>query len=125
MVNWEYELKQSISKQFEKIIGNYLSLSNIQIVDIDIQVNDELLKLLGIQELGSIYAYAIMQEKFEQASLVKKLLVERGCKIDFDINEKTMTGVLDISFIPKKVVKHIKIDMVITPEGMMVDFDKE
>ena len=124
MVNWEYELKRSITKQFEKIM-DYNIFDNIKVINVDIRVNNEFLKLLSIQELASIYTYAIMQEKFEQASLIKKLIIKRGCNIDFDINEKTMTGVLDISFIPKKVVKNIKIDMIITPEGMMVDFDKE
>lgn len=124
MVNWEDELRRSIVKQLG-LMGCELPADNIKIVDVDVQVNDEFLKLLNITELGTIYAYTIMQEKFEQAEIIKKLLAERDCKVEFDVDDKTMTGVLDIFVKPPKTLEHIVIDMIITPDGFMVDFDKE
>lgn len=125
MVNWVDELKRHISNHFNEMMDSKLSPNNIKIYNVDIKVDNNFLKLLSINELATIYSYSIMLENFEQANQMKKILAERNCKVDFNIDEKTKTGVLDIIFKPEKTIQHVKINMIITPDGCMVDFNKE
>ena len=122
MVNWESEFKRYLAKKFKEVIGEELPIENISTIKVNMDID---ITLLTIKELALIYAWAIMQENYEQAEIVKQELTKRNGKIEFDIDEKTKTGTINVYIVPKTSITCVDIKIKVLPDGMMIDFDKE
>jgi predicted RNase H-related nuclease YkuK (DUF458 family) len=122
MVNWENELKKYIARKVHDIMGVEIPVENILTFELNLDLD---LPTLTIEELGYIYAFAIMKENFEQAKAISEELANRNCEIKLDIDEKSKTGVINLYVKPEVAIAYIDIQMKVLPDGLMIDFEKE
>jgi hypothetical protein len=109
MVNWETDLKKYIAKKLSKIKGFNINPDEIK----GFRVNTDIdISKLDIRELATIYAFAIMQENFEQANAIVEEFARKNCEVKIDVDDFKKTGNIDV---------HMKI----LPDGMIMDFEKE
>lgn len=121
MANWEDELKNYISRKFEKIMGKSLPVEEITSFKIEMDVPME---NLSIKDVGYLYAFSIMKEDFENAAKFKNELNKRDCIVELNIDERNKKGILDIYVKPIATISSIQIHLKVNPEGIQIDFDK-
>lgn len=119
MNNWQDDLKKYVVRKHKELTGEELSIEAISDVDIDFDVN---LNDLSIEDLGNMYSFALMMERYEFAQKIHNELKSRNCDVNVTINDEINSGFITITVLPKSKV--IRIDMKIIPTGLIVDFDK-
>ncbi|MFW6246552.1 MAG: hypothetical protein ACOC22_00050 [bacterium] len=116
--DWNEDLKKYVVRKHKELTGEDLPIEAISDVNIDFDVdfND-----LSDHDLGNMYSFALMMEKYEFAKKIDTELKLRGCTIDLDLNEEKKNGVINIQTKSKSII----IDMEVLPSGcLMVDFNK-
>lgn len=122
MVNWEDTYKRYVTRKYEEIMREPLPLGNINIRDVNVDLD---VTVLSIEELVYMYTFAVMKENFEQAEYLKKVLLEKNCEVKIDVDDSEKTAIVNAYVKPEVSIAYVDIKMVITPEGMMIDFDEE
>lgn len=120
-IDWHDELKKYIVRKHKELTGEDLPIEKISDVNIDFDVD---FKDLSVHDLGNMYSFALMMEKYEFAEKVHEELKSRGCTVDVNLDEDKKSGIIDIHYEPKAKLQPINISMKILPSGVMVDFDK-
>jgi hypothetical protein len=121
-MEWEEQFKRRLL-QILKEINLDIKIDDIEIVDIGFPDVD--MSGMTVQNLGRLYAFAIMKENYEEAQKVKDELSKRNCQIELKIDEKKKEGILDITFVPDSSVEHIQVNMKVLKDGLSIDWDKE
>ena len=119
MEDWQDELKKYVIRKHKQLTGFDLPIEAISEVNIDFEVDFE---DLSIKDLGNMYSFALMMEKYEFAQEIDEELKSRNCKVEVEFDEEKKTGFVNITVLPKEEL--IEINMKIIPTGVMVDFDK-
>jgi|ERR1035437_1818284 hypothetical protein len=122
MVNWRDEFKKYIVKKFNKQMGLDIDANNITQIVINTNFN---IGTLSIKELSLIYAFALMDENYEQAQKIVDEFTKRNCKVSIDINEEKNEAIINLYMFPKTTVAYLDIKMKVLPDGMIIDFEKE
>jgi len=122
MVDWEKELREYIVRKMKNRLGLDVNPSEIKTVSVDAEVD---FKILEIEELAMIYAFAIMKEDFEEAKEIADELKTRDCIVEIDVNDLEKTGVINVYKQPETSVVFIDIKLKVLPDGMIVDFEKQ
>jgi len=122
MVNWRDEFKKYLVKKFNKQMGFDIDANSITQVVINTNIN---FSTLSIKDLSLVYAFAIMDENYEQAKSVFIELSKRNCKISIDINEEKKEAIINLYMFPETAVAYIDIKMKVLPDGMIIDFEEE
>jgi hypothetical protein len=86
--------------------------------------NIDLSELL-IEELITVYAFALMREDFERAKEVADEVESHNARIAFDVDEANKTGVIRIFAEPENVSASIQMFMKIEPDGVVIDWEKQ
>lgn len=120
-IDWQDELKKYVVRKHKELTGEELPLEAITDITIDFDVD---FKDLSINDLGNMYSFSLMMEKYEFAEKVHNELKLRGCKVDINLDESRKTGMVNIYTQPNVSVEKIEINLKILPNGLMVDFDK-
>jgi hypothetical protein len=121
MSDWHDDLKKYVVRKHKELTGEDLPIESISDVNIDFDVDfDD----LSIHDLGNMYSFALMMEKYEFAEKIHNELKSRGCVVNVDLDDEKKSGVINITFSPKTSTKSIDINMKLTPTGIVVDFDK-
>ena len=120
-IDWEKSLRSYIVKKFKEKLGIDLPLNAIGEIELDFGLDFSEVEL---KDLGMMYALSIMAEKYEASTNIKKELKKRNCSVKLNLDEKKREGTVNI-YLPKKKVENIQIFLIVTPDGVMVDWDKE
>ena len=84
MADWQDELKKYVVRKHKEITGEELPIEAIIDVNIDFNVDfDD----LSVHDLGNMYSFALMMEKYEFAEKVHEELKSRGCTVNVDLDE--------------------------------------
>lgn len=121
-IDWEKSLKQYIIKKFKEKLGIDVPLSAIAGIELNFSMDFSDVEL---RDLGMMYALSIMAENYEATANIDKELKKRNCTVKLNLDEKKGEGTVDIFMTPKQAVENIQINLIVTPDGMMVDWDKE
>jgi hypothetical protein len=124
MVEWEKSFRAYLVKKMSKALGIEIANDSVEIIDVSDYVDFEVTELT-LDELPMMYAFALMRENFESAKEISDEIEGRNARIAFDIDEKTNTGVISLYVEPEIDVAYANIKMVVTPNGVMVDWDKQ
>jgi hypothetical protein len=124
MVDWEKSFRAYLIKKMSIVLGIEIADDSVEIIDVSDYVDFEV-TTLALEELPMIYAFALMRENFESAKEISDEIESRNARITFDIDEKTNTGQINLYVEPETDVAYANIKMVITPDGVMVDWDKQ
>lgn len=116
---WHDELRKYVVRKHKELTGEDLPIESITDVNIDFDVD---FKNLSIKDLGNMYSFALMMERYEFAQKVHDELKLRDCNVDVTFDEEKKIGFINITVLPKAEL--IVINMKIIPTGLMVDFDK-
>jgi hypothetical protein len=122
MVNWEEEFKKYVVRKMKKVLGYEIQPSEITKLIVNTDVD---LTTLIVQELATVYAFAIMREDFEYARKVADELETRDCEVKIEMDDVSKTGAINIYLKPKSEVVYIDIKMKLLPDGMMIDWEKQ
>jgi hypothetical protein len=122
MVDWEDAYKRYVTRKYEEVMGEPLPIGNIKIHDVEVDID---LSLCGIEELVYMYAFAVMKEHFEQVEKIKTVLLKKNCEVKIDIDDNEKTAIINAYVKPNVSIAYVDIKMVITPNGMMIDFEED
>ena len=114
---WELELKKYVARKHKEATGEDLSLDAIKDVSIDFNID---FNSLAVKDLANMYSFCLMMEKYERAEEIHSELKSRGCEIEIDINDDDKSGVVKVS----NNQEIINVNVINSPEGLVVDFDK-
>lgn len=121
MSDWHDDLKKYVVRKHKELTGEDLPIESISDVNIDFDIDfDD----LSIHDLGNMYSFALMMEKYEFAEKIHNELKLRGCKVDVDLDDEKKSGVINITFKPQTKIESINISVKVMPTGIVVDFDK-
>lgn len=121
-IDWEKPFKKYIIKKFKKEMNIDLPFDAISTIQMDLNIDFSVLKL---KELAMLYSMSIMTENYEQAQKISKELKKRNCILKINIDEKKREGTVDIFLQSQTEVAIVQINLIATPDGMMVDWEKE
>lgn len=122
MLDWRNELKKHVSKRIKEMTGEDVPIENIYTMELDTVLD---YSEIPIEELASMYAFAIMKEDFEDAKKIADELKKRDVDVEIDIDEMKRTGVINFYLQPKKSIAYLDIKLKVLPDGLMIDFDNE
>ena len=122
MNNWEFEFKKYIAKKMQENLGMEINIDDIGdiIVNTNIDYNG-----IDIEDLATIYAFAIMREDFEMAKKVADEFQNRNCEIKIDVDEGKKTGIINVYLKPNSTISEVEIKMKVTTDGMVIDFESQ
>ena len=122
MNNWEFEFKKYIAKKMQENLGMEINIDDIGdiIVNTNIDYNG-----IDIEDLATIYAFAIMREDFEMAKRVADEFQNRNCEIKIDVDEGKKTGIINVYLKPNSTISEVEIKMKVTTDGMVIDFESQ
>ena len=123
MVNWQEELKKYTAKNIKAKLG--VDVSTEQIENITISIDDLDLPNLENKDLSMIYAFAIMDENFEQANIILNELKNRNCSVRIDTNDVEKSAIIALFKISEPNIVLYDIKMKILLDGMIIDFEKQ
>lgn len=122
MVDWESSLKKYLVKKFKETLG--LTITEESITRFEVNPDVDLNGLL-LEELITIYAFALMREDFERAKVVADEVESYNARIAFDVDEANKTGEIKIFVEPSNASADIIMYMKILPEGVVIDWEKQ
>ena len=122
MVNWEDEFKRYVARKMKGTLGMEVNPNEINVIRVNTDID---LKLLTIEELATVYAFAIMREDFEYAKTVADEFDTRNCDVKIDMDDASKTGAINIYLRPNVATAYIDVKMKLLPDGMMIDWDKQ
>ncbi len=116
--NWEHELKKYLAKKLN------VDINSLAFVELDPPKYE--LSEMTVRGLGQLYAFLITKEDYEQADVVKKLLAEKKCVVNFKINDDEITGSIEVNSKPKNKNNQVQVFMKLLSNGTWcIDFEKE
>lgn len=121
-IDWEKSFRHYLSKKFKEMMGIELPLDAIGDIVMDFDID---YSVLDLHDLGVLYSLAITVENFETAEKILKEFEKRNCTVKLTLDEKKGCGTVDIYVQPEVEIKKLAINLVVTPDGMMIDWDKE
>lgn len=122
MVDWESSLKRYLVKKFKETLGLDITEDNIKTFTVN--DTDDFSSLL-LEELITLYAFALMREDFERAKLIADEVESHNARIVFDVDEPNKTGEIKIFVEPENVSADIQMFMKIEPDGVVIDWEKQ
>ena len=122
MVDWESSLKKYLVKKFKETLG--LDITEDNITKFHVNAETDLSGLL-LEELITVYAFALMREDFERAQVVAEEVESHNARIVFDVDEVNKTGEIKIFVAPENVSADIQMFMRIEDDGVVVDWEKQ
>jgi len=122
MVDWESSLKKYLVKKFKETLGLNITEESITRFEVN---NDVDLSELLLDELITIYAFALMREDFERAKQVADEVEKHNARIAFDVDEENKTGVIGIYIEPEHKTADITMFMKIESDGVVIDWEKQ
>lgn len=123
MVNWKQELKIYTAKKLKSKLG--IDVAPDQIDNIIINIDNIDLSKAQDKELLTLYAFAIMDENFEQAKKISNKFKERNIFVEIKINHADKSGKIIITNINDNNIIIDEMIMKILPDGMIIDFEKQ
>jgi hypothetical protein len=122
MIKWKEEFKKYLAKKFNEKMGFEINPQNIHSIEINTEIK---IDLLSIEDLAFTYAFAIMDENFEQAKFINDEFTKRNCEIKINIDEKNHSGTIDVYQLPEINCALLSVQLKVLPDGMMIDFEKQ
>jgi hypothetical protein len=122
MVDWESSLRKYLVKKFKETLG--LTITEDSIKTFTVNDTNDFGNLL-LEELITLYAFALMREDFERAKLIADEVEGQNARIVFDVDEANKSGEIKIFIEPSKATANIEMYMTILPDGVVIDWEKQ
>ena len=120
-INWEESFKKYVAKKFEEVMGMPLPTDAVDEIAMDFDMD---LEELDIRDIGMLYCLSLMSERYEDTQRFLTELGVRNYTTKLNLNEKEGVGVVNI-YSPFEPLESIEINLIVTKEGMMIDWEKE
>lgn len=121
-IDWEKPFRKYLAKKFKENLGIELPPDAIDSITMDFEFGD--IANMDVRDLGVLYTLTVMTENFEKTQQIVEEFKSRGMKLNINVDEKKNSGILDITS-EESPDDDIHINLIVTNEGMMIDWEKE
>jgi len=123
MVDWQKSLRAYMVKKMSDILDLKITEDDVETFEFNDFAAIDLGELL-LEELPTMYAFALMREDFETAKLIADEIESRNARITFDINEDGKTGQINL-YVEPETDAYFDVKMIITSDGVIIDWEKQ